>query len=302
MSLIRVLLNVQRMRSRSPSFAPDHEPATVMGAWRYSAGVLVDEHERDRQKDLNYDSEHKRLVEMDVSRESAKNNRRTKTESSLAYLNLKDYQMARPWQDELMVQAMLAHLHLRDSCRVSPEESIAIEEAFEGLDDIFYADNGWRLPADEYKSIVMQGGFPTYGELLPSGVDKLVNLLGLDVSSTFYDLGAGTCRAMLQLACMEPTLQKAVGIELSQTRLEYGALAHERLIEKGLRMCPVEMRAVEGSPISSCDRHCIATRPDTHMRLTFVTVFRGIFWRISMLMQAMCLFLVFALMMPCCAK
>jgi hypothetical protein len=235
-----------------------------MGAWRYSAGVLVDEHERDRPKDLN-DSENKRLVEMDVSHESAKYNSRTKSESSLAYSNLKEYQMVasvqhvrtgksasltRPWQDELMVQAMLAHLHLRDSCRVSPEESIAIEEAFEGLDDIFYADNGWRLPEDEYKSIVMQGGFPTYGELLPSGVDKLVNLLGLDVSSTFYDLGAGTCRAMLQLACMEPTLQKAVGIELSQTRLEYGALAHERLMEKGMRMCPVEMRAVEGSPIS----------------------------------------------------
>jgi hypothetical protein len=146
------------------------------------------------------------------------------------------------WQQTILGAAMHEHLALRDSCRVSPAEAIAVEEAFDGLDDILYADNGWSLPEDEYSEIVNMGGFPTYGELLPSGIDKLVRLLGMDDSSSFCDLGAGTCRSMLHLAMAQPHLRQAVGIELSPTRLEYGFMAYDKLVERESAMCPVAMR------------------------------------------------------------
>lgn len=142
----------------------------------------------------------------------------------------------------LLGAALQEHLSLRSTCNVTPELAIAVDEAFDGLDDILYADAGWILPDEELGEIVRLGGFPTYGELLPSGVDKLVRLLGMDASATFYDLGAGTCRSLLHLAMAQPHLRKAVGIELSPTRLEYGELAHEKLAAGGAVMCPTEMR------------------------------------------------------------
>jgi hypothetical protein len=142
----------------------------------------------------------------------------------------------------LLGNALQEHLSLRSTCNVTPELAIAVDEAFHGLDDILYADAGWILPDEELSDIVRLGGFPTYGELLPSGVDKLVRLLGMDASATFYDLGAGTCRSLLHLAMAQPHLRKAVGIELSPTRLEYGELAYEKLAAGGTVMCPTEMR------------------------------------------------------------
>ena len=149
---------------------------------------------------------------------------------------------AAPKMQPIMAAALAAHLSLRDACRVSPEETVAVENAFSGLDKILYASGGFVLPEEEHRNILRQGGDPTYGELLPAGVDKLVRILGLDSSASFYDLGAGTGKAMLQLAAMEPSLTKAVGIELSPTRLEYATLAHERLQAAGVAMCPVELR------------------------------------------------------------
>jgi hypothetical protein len=44
----------------------------------------------------------------------------------------------------IMEAALQAHLTLRDACRVSPEETVAVEEAFSGLDDILFADRYGR--------------------------------------------------------------------------------------------------------------------------------------------------------------
>eukprot|EP00882_Tetradesmus_deserticola_P021414 GHRQ01023185.1.p2 GENE.GHRQ01023185.1~~GHRQ01023185.1.p2 ORF type:complete len:153 (-),score=34.57 GHRQ01023185.1:303-761(-) len=72
--------------------------------------------------------------------------------------------------------------------------------------------------------------------------------LAMDSSSVFVDLGCGRGRAVLQVA-MHSTVSKAVGIELSQSRLEQAEAALEVLQQQGVAMRPVELRHAD---ISSC--------------------------------------------------
>lgn len=73
------------------------------------------------------------------------------------------------------------------------------------------------------------GGSSTYGELLPEGVDRLLHILDMDERSVFLDAGCGTGQALLQVALQAPQVARAVGIELSASRLEHAELAADTL-------------------------------------------------------------------------
>jgi hypothetical protein len=70
----------------------------------------------------------------------------------------------------------------------------------------------------------------------------------MDSSSVFVDLGCGRGRAVLQVA-MHSTVSKAVGIELSESRLEQAEAALEVLQQQGVPLRPVELRHAD---LSSC--------------------------------------------------
>ena len=66
-----------------------------------------------------------------------------------------------------------------------------------------------------------------YGELTQSGSRHLLRLLAPGSSDTLYDLGSGAGRFVLQ-AAMEHPLLHCVGVELSETRHDAGAVAARR--------------------------------------------------------------------------
>lgn len=72
--------------------------------------------------------------------------------------------------------------------------------------------------------------------------------MALDKESVFVDLGSGRGRAVLQVAMHTP-VAKAVGLELSESRLEQAELALGVLQQQGHRMRPVEFKQAD---LSSC--------------------------------------------------
>lgn len=72
--------------------------------------------------------------------------------------------------------------------------------------------------------------------------------LALDSSSVFVDLGCGRGRTVLQVAMHSPAA-KAIGLELSESRLEQAELAFEQLRHQDVQLRPVEFRQAD---LSSC--------------------------------------------------
>jgi len=70
----------------------------------------------------------------------------------------------------------------------------------------------------------------------------------MDSSSVFVDLGCGRGRAVLQVAAHSPAA-RAVGLELSESRLEQAEMALQDLQDQGVQLRPVEFRQAD---LSSC--------------------------------------------------
>lgn len=70
----------------------------------------------------------------------------------------------------------------------------------------------------------------TYGEITPEGVRMLLDLLQVDVNDTFYDLGSGTGKVVLQAFLTTPC-RRAVGIELSTQRHHTADRARSRILD-----------------------------------------------------------------------
>ncbi len=77
--------------------------------------------------------------------------------------------------------------------------------------------DGYDIPHADERLVRASRGSPTYGELTPSAVKKLVEYLGLNHRDSFYDLGSGTGKVVLQAAMTVP-LRRAIGIELAPSR------------------------------------------------------------------------------------
>lgn len=104
------------------------------------------------------------------------------------------------WQNEMMIQALDTHLEIKDSCKVYPEVACMVDEAFAGLNDIFFGKDGYLISEQEATKIIESGGGATYGEVLPTGCDQILHFFGMDENSVFADLGAGTGRMCLHIS------------------------------------------------------------------------------------------------------
>lgn len=87
------------------------------------------------------------------------------------------------------------------------------------IEEMFTSVSGFGISKEEKELITQKGGNPTYGEILPSSLQTILNDLNIKEGQTFYDLGSGVGKSVIQ-AFLEYPFSKAVGIELSPTRFK----------------------------------------------------------------------------------
>lgn len=87
------------------------------------------------------------------------------------------------------------------------------------IDTLYTAISGYDLPAGEADEMSKCDGAPTYGEILPESLEKLLQELNVTKKDVFIDLGCGVGKAATQVYWQTP-VRKSVGIELSKTRYD----------------------------------------------------------------------------------
>ncbi len=99
--------------------------------------------------------------------------------------------------------------------------------------ELYRHEYGYVLsPADEARVLASHSS-PVYGELVPSATDRLARELQLGPDDTFYDLGSGLGKVVLQLAMSLP-LRGCFGVELARRRHRIAARMLERVRADGL--------------------------------------------------------------------
>ncbi|GBF90034.1 histone methylation protein [Raphidocelis subcapitata] len=131
------------------------------------------------------------------------------------------------------------------------EQADLLASVYEQLDEeIFFSKGGWKIPPRERALIdAVSAGAAAYGEILPGGIDELLELFDLGPSDTFCDLGSGIGRVVLH-AAMQSRVGAAVGLELSDSRLEQAEAAAEVLSGLGVPLRPARFARAD---LGSCD-------------------------------------------------
>ncbi len=101
------------------------------------------------------------------------------------------------------------------------------------IEELFTSVSGFGIPQEEKDLITQKGGIPTYGEILPSSLQTILNDLHIKEGQTFYDLGSGVGKSVVQ-AFLEYPFSKAVGIELSPTRFKQAEVVAQKLKNRTL--------------------------------------------------------------------
>ena len=107
-----------------------------------------------------------------------------------------------------------------------------------------------RLLADESGSSLL------YGEVLPRGVNKMLDRDHLDASNAkvLYDCGMGTGKLALQAWLQYKNLEKVIGIELALSRYELGEQALVNLAQARPDQFEI-LKNIEGQQIVIQDKH-----------------------------------------------
>lgn len=103
-----------------------------------------------------------------------------------------------------------------------------IKERIDALYNKF-SISGFNINSDETSMIVTKGGAPTYGEITVESFQTLLDDLTLTDKDVFYDLGCGVGKTCVHVALVTPA--KAVGIELSPTRVNHAKKVQQELIQ-----------------------------------------------------------------------
>ncbi|MEM6993482.1 MAG: hypothetical protein AAF721_23410 [Myxococcota bacterium] len=91
-----------------------------------------------------------------------------------------------------------------------------------------YADRwGYDVSRAEESKVQATEGSSTYGEIMPTALDELIDALDMDDGDTFFDLGSGMGKVVLQVA-MTVAIKRCVGIELVDSRHK---IAQEVLVQ-----------------------------------------------------------------------
>ncbi|WP_181233395.1 hypothetical protein [Enhygromyxa salina] len=82
--------------------------------------------------------------------------------------------------------------------------------------------DGFEIPTGDRRAVERSAGSPIYGELRPTATIRLLARLGLGRRDQFVDLGSGLGKVVL-LAAMTTPVGRALGVELSATRVDVAA-------------------------------------------------------------------------------
>mgnify|MGYP005628642661 CR=1 FL=1 len=105
------------------------------------------------------------------------------------------------------------------------------KEAFfskQKMEELYKDLSGFGVAQNEYETIRQNGGNPTYGEITYESTENLFNILKLTKNDVIYDLGSGVGKFIIQ-AYLNTPVKKAVGVELSSTRIKRANEALARL-------------------------------------------------------------------------
>lgn len=98
---------------------------------------------------------------------------------------------------------------------------------------LYVDEHGYGQGQDEEALVLAARSSPTYGELMPAATTALVQRLGLGPGDSFYDLGSGIGKVVLQVA-MTAAVDRCVGIELVGSRHRIAERMLARLRPLGL--------------------------------------------------------------------
>lgn len=98
---------------------------------------------------------------------------------------------------------------------------------------LFRGVDGFLISQQEERRVRASRGSPLYGEITPMGVQRLLTRLRLGERDTFYDLGSGVGKVVIQTAMTAP-LRRCVGIELAQSRVRAARSILRRARKEGL--------------------------------------------------------------------
>ncbi len=77
--------------------------------------------------------------------------------------------------------------------------------------------DGFEIAKSQERRIERVESSPTYGEIMPTALDQLIDALEMEEDDVFFDLGSGMGKVVLQVA-MTARLKQCVGIELVDSR------------------------------------------------------------------------------------
>ncbi|GAX82063.1 hypothetical protein CEUSTIGMA_g9491.t1 [Chlamydomonas eustigma] len=83
---------------------------------------------------------------------------------------------------------------------------------------------GYLIPKKERQLVDSTGGSAVYGEVMPEGIQSIMQRMNLEKNDVFIDLGSGLGRSVIQIGLNQPEV-RSIGIELSATRHEQAAWA-----------------------------------------------------------------------------
>lgn len=113
------------------------------------------------------------------------------------------------------------------------------------MDDFCKSANGFDICQEERKHIDNAGGSATYGEITYEGLATLLKDLKLNSKDVFYDLGCGVGKVCIQVILTTPA--KAIGIELSSTRVQKAELIRQDMIKKETLTNKNRLRFIKGN-------------------------------------------------------
>ncbi|MDO8626123.1 MAG: hypothetical protein Q7K39_01540 [Candidatus Magasanikbacteria bacterium] len=97
------------------------------------------------------------------------------------------------------------------------------------FNNIYAAVNGTEISTTERQKLNLRNSSLTYGEINFEAMQAIVSALGETAGKNFYDLGAGTGKAVI-LAALLANFKKTVGIELLPALYQAAEVARKKLV------------------------------------------------------------------------
>jgi hypothetical protein len=84
-------------------------------------------------------------------------------------------------------------------------------------DEDGYELHGYELDQADEARVLATHSSPTYGEIMPTATDRLIEHLAMREDDVFYDLGSGVGKVVLHVA-LRASIRRCVGVELARGR------------------------------------------------------------------------------------